>query len=263
MFLEATHPPWPKAFSSIFKVSKGCQAFLTLHSLLIYLQSHPPLTDPFLFSYSMGKNLFGQVIIQNVCLCVCVCVCTCVLSRVCLFVCVCVCVCTCVLSHVCLFVTPWAAVCQTLLSMEFSRQEYWSGLPFPSPEDLPDPGTEPSSLGFSAPFLSGAHWKIHLKCILYLIGVSLMAQWYRIHPYNAGVTGQTPRAGRSRGGGNGNTLQYFCLKNPMDRGAWRATVHGVTKSHTRLSSCVYMYVYLINSIQVYLLCNPLNENSFQ
>ena len=43
------------------------------------------------------------------------------------------------LSHVRLFVTPWTAACQTLLSMELSRQEYWSGLPFPTPEDLPDP----------------------------------------------------------------------------------------------------------------------------
>ena len=41
--------------------------------------------------------------------------------------------------------TPWAVACQTSLSMEFSRQEYWSGLPFPSPGDLPDPGIEPWS----------------------------------------------------------------------------------------------------------------------
>ena len=45
-----------------------------------------------------------------------------------------------------------------------------------------------------------------------------MAQWYRIHPSNAGVAGSTPGAGRSPGGGNGNTLQYSCLKNPIDRG---------------------------------------------
>ena len=38
----------------------------------------------------------------------------------------------------------------------------------------------------------------------------------------------------SLGGGHGNPLQYSCLENPMDRGAWRATVHGVTKSRTRL-----------------------------
>ena len=48
-------------------------------------------------------------------------------------------------SYVRLFVTPWNVAYQTLPSMGFSRQEYWSGLPFPSPEDLPDPGIEPGS----------------------------------------------------------------------------------------------------------------------
>ena len=49
-------------------------------------------------------------------------------------VCVCVCVCVCVLlSPVRLFATPWTVACQALLSMGFSRQEYWSGLPLPSP----------------------------------------------------------------------------------------------------------------------------------
>ena len=52
----------------------------------------------------------------------------------------------CVLSHVQLFATPWTAARQAPLSMGFSRQEYWSGLPFPSPGDLPDPGIEPESL---------------------------------------------------------------------------------------------------------------------
>ena len=42
-------------------------------------------------------------------------------------------------------VTPWTVVFQAPLSMGFSRQEYWSGLPFPSPGDLPDPGIEPRS----------------------------------------------------------------------------------------------------------------------
>ena len=49
------------------------------------------------------------------------------------------------LSHVQLFVTPWTVACQAPPSMGFSRQEYWSGLPFLSPEDLPDPGIEPVS----------------------------------------------------------------------------------------------------------------------
>ena len=47
--------------------------------------------------------------------------------------------------------------------------------------------------------------------------------------------GSIPGWGRSLGEGNGNPLQYSCLKNRMDRGTWRATVHGVTKSQTQLS----------------------------
>ena len=46
--------------------------------------------------------------------------------------------------------TPWTVAHQAPLSMEFSRQEYWSGLPFPSPGDLPDPGIEPWSPAFQA-----------------------------------------------------------------------------------------------------------------
>ena len=56
-------------------------------------------------------------------------------------------------------------------------------------------------------------------------------------PANAGDVrdvGSIPGSGRSHGEGNGSSLQYSCLENPMDRGAWRATVHGVTKSRTRL-----------------------------
>ena len=51
---------------------------------------------------------------------------------------------------------------------------------------------------------------------------------------NAGDPGLIPGSGRSPGEGNGNPLQYSCLENPMDGGAWRATVLGVTKSQTRL-----------------------------
>ena len=55
-----------------------------------------------------------------------------------------VCVCQ-SLSHVCLFATPSTVAHQAPLSMEFSKQEYWSGLPFLTPGDLPDPGIEPRS----------------------------------------------------------------------------------------------------------------------
>ena len=53
--------------------------------------------------------------------------------------------------------------------------------------------------------------------------------------YNVGDRGLIPGSGRSPGEGNGNPLQYYCLENPLDRGAWQATVHGVAKSQTRLS----------------------------
>ena len=54
------------------------------------------------------------------------------------------------LSHVQLFVTPWAVAYQAPQSVEFSRQEYWSGSPFPSPGDLPNPGIEPGSPALQA-----------------------------------------------------------------------------------------------------------------
>ena len=53
---------------------------------------------------------------------------------------------------------------------------------------------------------------------------------------NAGDLGSIPELGRSPGGGHGNTLQYSCLENPMDRGAWQATVQEVAKSRTWLST---------------------------
>ena len=56
----------------------------------------------------------------------------------------------CMLSRVPLFVTLWTLAHQALLSIGFSRQEYWSGLPFPISEDLPNPGMEPESLASPA-----------------------------------------------------------------------------------------------------------------
>ena len=49
-------------------------------------------------------------------------------------------------------------------------------------------------------------------------------------PVSAGDVSSIPESGRSPGEGNGNPLQYSCLDNPMDRGTWHATVHGVTKN---------------------------------
>ena len=60
---------------------------------------------------------------------------------------------------------------------------------------------------------------------------------------NAGDPGSIPGSGRSPGEGDGNPLQFSCLGNPMDRGAWWATVCGVVKSRTRLSTLVMRLVH--------------------
>ena len=70
------------------------------------------------------------------------------------------------------------------------------------------------------------------------MGASKVAPVIKNPPVNAGYTGDAgsiPGLGRSPGGGPGNPLQYSCLENPMDRGAWRATAHRVAKREARLS----------------------------
>jgi len=67
---------------------------------------------------------------------------------------------------------------------------------------------------------------------------------------NVGDLGSIPGLGRSPGEGNGNSLQYSCLENPVDRGAWWATVHGVTKSWTRLRNFTSLHHNLYLSIHL-------------
>ena len=62
-------------------------------------------------------------------------------------------------------------------------------------------------------------------------------------PANVGDVGSIPGSGKSPEGGKGNPLQDFCLGNPMDRGAWWATVHGVAKSWTRLRNYTILLSY--------------------
>ena len=59
---------------------------------------------------------------------------------------------------------------------------------------------------------------------------------------SAGDPGSIPELGRSPGEGNGNPIQYSCLENPKDGGAWQATVHGVAKSLTRLSDFTFTFL---------------------
>ena len=115
--------------------------------------------------------------------------------------------------------------------MEFSRQEYWSGLPFPSPGDLPDPGIEPGSPALQADALqSEPPGKSNFCCFEdekhgcwhYLLEDDDLpgSSDGKVSIYNARDLGSNPVLGRSPGEGNGNPLQYYCLENPLDRGAW-------------------------------------------
>ena len=74
-------------------------------------------------------------------------------------------------------------------------------------------------------------WNMQNVDIPYLL-TSLVAQTVKCLAYNAGGLGSIPGSGRSSGEGNDNPLQYSCLENPIDRGAWWATVHWVAKSWT-------------------------------
>ena len=67
--------------------------------------------------------------------------------------------------------------------------------------------------------------------------------WFKIKAFacNAGDPGSIPGLGRTPGEGNGNPLQYSCLENPMDRGAWWAPVHGISMSGTRLRGFTFTF----------------------
>ena len=71
-----------------------------------------------------------------------------------------------------------------------------------------------------------------------------MAQTVKASAYKAGDPGSIPGSGRSSGEGNGTPLQYSCLENPMDGGAWQATVRGVAKSRTQLSNLTTTTIYI-------------------
>ena len=80
-----------------------------------------------------------------------------------------------------------------------------------------------------------------------------MAQLVKNLPADAGDTRDVdlmPGLGRSPGGGNGNPLQYSCLENPTDRGAWQATVRGISKSQTRLSTHTPLETHVSTPVRV-------------
>ena len=94
-------------------------------------------------------------------------------------------------------------------------------------------------------------WEGNTKKRGYMYSASHVVLVVKNPPPSAGDirdVGSIPGSGRSPGEGNGNPLRYSCLENPMDRGAWWATVHGVARSCTWLSNfapsiCIYVYMY--------------------
>ena len=136
--------------------------------------------------------------------------------------------------------------------MGFPGQEYWSGLLFPPPGDLPDPRIKPRSpmsLALQVDSLlteSCGKPSLHVhviatgsyenrKRILIAYGFPCSSDG-KESACNAGDLGSIPGSGRSPGEENGNPLQYSSLENSIDKGAWQATVYGVAKSWTQLSN---------------------------
>ena len=140
------------------------------------------------------------------------------------------------LEHVWLFMTPWTVALGTPLSMEFSGKSTGVGCHFLLQGIFLGQGSNPRLLYL-------LHWQVcplplchlgkhHTYLSLYInIGFPGGSDG-RESACNAGDLGSIPELGRSPGGGDGNPLQCSCLENPMVRGAWRATVHGVRESDT-------------------------------
>ena len=94
----------------------------------------------------------------------------------------------------------------------------------------------------TAPLLQSSWWSFFLlnSSLKYHSGFPGGSE-VKVSAYNVGDLGLTPGSGRSPGEGNGNPLQYSCLENPMDGGAWWTTVNGVAKRWTRLSDFTFTF----------------------
>ena len=145
-------------------------------------------------------------------------------------------------SRVLHFATQWTLTHQVPLSMAFPRQEYWSCLPVYPPRDIPDPGIKPVSLALKeVSFIAGGvftDWAIREAQYSSNCGQSFLGgsngkepacqcrrhKWWGFDPWVGNIPWRKVW----------QPTPVFLLENPMDRGAWRATVHRVAKSQTWL-----------------------------
>ena len=121
------------------------------------------------------------------------------------------------------FVTPWTVACQTPLPMEFSRQQYWSGLPFPSPGDLSEPGIKPFSPA----------WQAEGSLPLSHLGSRWWRCWERAQSVDARVTDWWQLLWNGLLGKV--TFEEATWEIGKARKAWCAAVHGVAQNRTWLS----------------------------
>ena len=91
-----------------------------------------------------------------------------------------------------------------------------------------------------------------LTLIFFVTSILISGSDGKVSAYYVGDPASIPGLGRSPGEGNGNPLQYPCLENPTDRGAWYATVCGVTKSRTRLSDFTFSLSLFILVVPIYI-----------
>ena len=159
------------------------------------------------------------------------------------------------LSCVNSFVTPWIIACQAHLSMGFPRQEYWSGLPYPSPGDLSDPGIEPTSLAAQANSLllnqrgsPQEHMVIQYFHYTDKTGINNPKIYFGHLMQKADSLEKTLMLGKIEGKrSEQQRMRWLAAITDLtdmslsklwgfvkDREAWHAAVHGVTKSLTRL-----------------------------
>ena len=147
------------------------------------------------------------------------------------------------LNRVRLFATPWTATCKASLSITNSRSLTKPLQVQPGPEIVENMAEVLGSISHSwifclcdLTFLASVSYKCmnSMRWAIFITGFPGMLVVKNLSA-NAGDirdVGSIPGLGRSPGGGHGNPLQYSCLENPTDRGAWQATVHRVTELDT-------------------------------